>query len=184
MMPNMKDEAVTNIKNHRRVVLSPEQKREAEELQRIFGFTRMQARRLVLTPEQREEHDRQTRDAERRRYEKNPYRETLMRARQSAMYRRRRDGVLPENEFTISVEDLEWPPRCPVLGIELHYRGWYRRDPAGASLDRKDVRKGYIPGNVHVVSLRANLLRNNASAEELQALADFFLFDPYDPDLD
>jgi hypothetical protein len=64
-------------------------------------------------------------------------------------------------EFTITEDDLDWPTHCPVLSwIELHYPGHYRHDPAGASLDRIDREKGYVPGNVRVISLRANLLQD------------------------
>jgi hypothetical protein len=59
--------------------------------------------------------------------------------------------------------------------IELHYPGHYRHDPAGASLDRIDRSKGYVPGNVRVISLRANLLRKDITHRELRALADFFV---------
>jgi hypothetical protein len=160
--------------NDRRVVLSPEQKRVAAEL-RGLGLTYTQARREVLSPEQKQEHDRQIRDAALRRYEKNPYREIIMKARQAAMYRRRRDGELPENEFTITEDDLDWPPHCPVLRMELHYPGHFHHDPAGVSLERINVTKGYVPGNVRVISLRANFLRKDATAAELVALADYYL---------
>jgi hypothetical protein len=61
---------------------------------------------------------------------------------------------------------LDWPTHCPVLPwIELHYPGRYRNDPAGASLDRIDHQKGYVPGDVRVISLRANLLRKNITPE-------------------
>jgi len=105
-----------------------------------------------------------------------------MQARRGANSARRRGVKHGAHEFTITEDDLEWPTHCPVLGIELHYPGHYRHDPAGASLDRINVKKGYVPGNVKVVSLRANLLRKDANAEELQALADYYIFDPYDPD--
>jgi len=78
-----------NDENDRRVVLSPAQKRVAAEL-RGLGLTPSQARREVLTPDQKQEHDRQIRDAELRRYEKNPHREIIMRARQSANSARKR----------------------------------------------------------------------------------------------
>jgi hypothetical protein len=69
--------------------------------------------------------------------------------------------------------------------MELHYPGHYHHDPAGASLDRLDFKKGYVRGNVIAVSLRANLLRKNASSKELQALAKFYEpFGPWDGDFD
>lgn len=35
------------------------------------------------------------------------------------------------------------------------------------SLDRIDSSKGYVKGNVRVISARANMLKNNATVEEL-----------------
>jgi hypothetical protein len=35
-----------------------------------------------------------------------------------------------------------------------------------------------VPGNVKVVSLRANLLRKDASGEEMLGLSNFYLFNP------
>jgi hypothetical protein len=36
------------------------------------------------------------------------------------------------------------------------------------SLDRIDSDKGYVKGNVQVISYRANMLKSNASIEELE----------------
>jgi hypothetical protein len=95
---------------------------------------------------------------------------------------RRRGAKRGAHEFTINEHDLHWPKHCPVFPwIELHYPGHYRHDPAGASLDRKDVKKGYVPPNVRVISLRANVLRKDITGQELRAMAFFFLF-PDHPD--
>lgn len=83
-------------------------------------------------------------------------------------------------EVTISFEDIYWPTHCPILGIELDYKTPKgRRDsrnPANPSLDRWDNSKGYIPGNVYVISFRANVLKNNAKPEELEAIARYARF--------
>lgn len=42
------------------------------------------------------------------------------------------------------------------------------------SLDRLIPSKGYVKGNVVVVSWRANRLKNNASLADLRALVDFY----------
>lgn len=77
-------------------------------------------------------------------------------------------------EGTITAADLAWPKRCPVLGIELDYtpRGHGRNfnNPANPSLDRWDLTKGYVPGNVFVISYRANTIKNNATWQELHAV--------------
>ena len=159
----------------RRVLLTPAQKVEAAEL-RTMGFSRSQAWRRVLTPEQRQIFYEQIRTAERLRYMENPRREIIKRARNLRNSACRRGAKYNAWEFTITEDDLDWPTHCPVLPwIELHYPGHYRHDPAGASLDRIDHEKGYVPGNVRVISLRANLLRKDMTYQELRALADFFV---------
>lgn len=77
-------------------------------------------------------------------------------------------------EHTLTADDITIPDHCPVLGIKLYF------DPSGRtdhspSVDRIDHKKGYTPGNIIVVSFRANVLRGNATAEELRRLAEFYL---------
>lgn len=80
-------------------------------------------------------------------------------------------------EATFRGADINWPTHCPVLGIELDYttpRG--SRDCRAAnlpSLDRWDNAKGYTLENVRVISLRANLLKGNATWQELMAIAKY-----------
>lgn len=81
-------------------------------------------------------------------------------------------------EGTITVADIVWPTHCPVLGIKLYYpdRTGYGGDARRmdrASLDRWDNTKGYVPGNVFVISFRANILKSDATAAELQAVANY-----------
>ena len=166
---------MTKTKLSRRVLLTSKQKANAAEL-RTMGFTRSQAWRRVLTPEQRQIFYEQIRTAERLCYIENPHREIIKRARNLRNSACRRGAKYNAWEFTITEDDLDWPTHCPVLPwIELHYPGHYRHDPAGASLDRIDREKGYVPGNVRVISLRANLLRKDITYKELRALANFFV---------
>ena len=88
--------------------------------------------------------------------------------------RRARETGLPA---TIRTSDLHWPTHCPILGIRLDYdtpRGQRKaHNPANPSLDRWDNADGYVPGNVVVVSLRANQIKNNATWQELLAVANY-----------
>lgn len=71
-------------------------------------------------------------------------------------------------EFNIEESDIIVPTHCPYLGIELinsRPRGDSRRDIA--SLDRIDPTKGYIKGNIEVISWLANTMKNNATPELL-----------------
>jgi hypothetical protein len=61
---------------------------------------------------------------------------------------------------------------CPVLGTPLEWS--CRRGSVGGglpnspSLDRIDPGKGYVKGNVWIISHRANTIKNNATHEELK----------------
>jgi hypothetical protein len=69
-------------------------------------------------------------------------------------------------EFDISAKDIEITEFCPLLGVKLEFSGvpW---NPNGLSVDRIDPKKGYIKGNVWIISYRANRIKNDASLEEL-----------------
>lgn len=62
---------------------------------------------------------------------------------------------------------------CPVLGIPLVWSGGAFNATTG-SLDRVIGDKGYVPGNVVWMSLRANLLKRDATKEEAQQLHEWF----------
>lgn len=75
---------------------------------------------------------------------------------------------------TITREDCAVPTHCPALGIELKVnsggKGFKDESP---SLDRIDPAKGYVPGNVVVISFRANRIKHNATAVEIKAVAEW-----------
>jgi len=77
-------------------------------------------------------------------------------------------------EFSITARDIEpFPEICPVLGLALNWERAGRAAGDSPSLDRLDNRKGYIRGNVMIISNRANMIKQDATAEEVQAVADF-----------
>lgn len=61
---------------------------------------------------------------------------------------------------------------CPLLGVELSYSAYTgNTTPSNyASLDKIDPSKGYVKGNVQIVSFRANTLKNSATLEELKMI--------------
>lgn len=73
-------------------------------------------------------------------------------------------------EFSIIPEDIIIPTECPILGIPLKInqtgRPGFFND--SYSLDRINPSKGYTKDNIRVISNRANLLKSNASVEELE----------------
>lgn len=71
-------------------------------------------------------------------------------------------------EFTLKKGMLELPILCPVLLIPLVIGS--RNRVNSPSLDRFDNRKGYTPENVRVISIRANILKRDATADELECI--------------
>jgi len=61
---------------------------------------------------------------------------------------------------------------CPLLGVELTYENCGQKAAPNnyATLDRIDPTKGYVMGNVQIVSFRANTLKNSATLEELKTI--------------
>ena len=76
-------------------------------------------------------------------------------------------------DFNLDLDELvaSAPLTCPLLDIELHYgkpTGYH--NPAAPSLDRFDSSKGYTTDNVWIISRRANLIKNDATIQELSLM--------------
>lgn len=83
----------------------------------------------------------------------------------TAKARAARKGV----EFTIEQSDIVVPDLCPVFKLPFVYSDGASNDMS-PSLDRKKNSLGYIPGNVVVISHKANRIKNNATLEEIQRM--------------
>jgi hypothetical protein len=80
-------------------------------------------------------------------------------------------------EFSILKEDVTVPEVCPILGVKLEMNngsGAGGKDNS-YSLDRIDQSKGYIKGNVQVISHKANSMKFTASKDELLLFAKWVL---------
>ena len=98
-------------------------------------------------------------------YRERPEFHLLERARQRA----RRKGM----EFDLVVDDITpLPKRCPIFG-QLLRPGNGQQNPNAYSLDRIDNNKGYIRGNVMVISYLANRLKNDGTADQHRRIADW-----------
>ena len=69
-------------------------------------------------------------------------------------------------EFNLDVSDIIIPEVCPLLDIPLYMAEGVISDNS-PSLDRIDSSKGYIKGNVWVISARANAIKSNATSDEI-----------------
>jgi len=64
------------------------------------------------------------------------------------------------------------PTHCPYLGSQFHWEartdcGLRGSHPFSPSIDRIDSSRGYVKGNVAIVSHRANSIKNDATEQEL-----------------
>lgn len=83
----------------------------------------------------------------------------------SARERAKKKGL----EFSIDLEDILIPEVCPLLKIPIfHNKGNGGPSHNSPTIDRIDPTKGYVRGNVWVISFRANRIKNDSTLEELK----------------
>jgi hypothetical protein len=88
----------------------------------------------------------------------------------------RRRAKDKNREFNISISDVVIPNRCPILGIKI-IKQWGLSQQNNSSrannptLDRLDSSKGYIKGNIEVISYRANILKKDGTSLEHEQIA-------------
>jgi hypothetical protein len=75
--------------------------------------------------------------------------------------------------ITIADTDIVIPEFCPILGIKLVRGSADDNRDACPSLDRVNPELGYVPGNIAVISYRANRIKNNGTSEEHRRIADW-----------
>lgn len=77
-------------------------------------------------------------------------------------------------EHTITLEQLKmlYPcdNKCPVFGFDL---AWGHPKWSSPSLDRIDSSRGYTYENCQIISNKANMLKNDATLEELELLVNY-----------
>ena len=73
--------------------------------------------------------------------------------------------------FNLEIEHFKIPKLCPVLGIPLEWSD--KITPNTPSFDRVRPELGYVLGNVRIISMRANRLKNNATIEEMEKILSY-----------
>lgn len=97
-------------------------------------------------------------------------RHTNLKALKKSLLRSAKKRAKDKNlDFNITINDFELVNICPLLKIPLTSNLEVALNNS-YSLDRIDNSKGYIKGNVWVISKRANVLKGDASLEELELL--------------
>lgn len=96
----------------------------------------------------------------------------LYRSKRSKFRSKKYQALANGNSWDLDFGDLNWPTHCPVLGIELDYFAEFRQENS-PSFDQTEPGKGYVRGNVQIVSWRANRLKNNGTADEHRRIAEY-----------
>jgi len=119
-------------------------------------------------PENAERRKRAGREGQRRRaHEKGASAKRMMVSR--AKSRAAKRGI----PFDLKPTDFEIPDICPVLQIPINCNVGNGGGANSPSLDRIIPERGYVSGNVVVISKRANSIKTDASWEEIQMVANW-----------
>lgn len=73
--------------------------------------------------------------------------------------------------FNLTIEDIVIPEICPYLNIKLSTDPKDFKESYYATIDRIDSSKGYVKGNVQVISLKANSMKSSSTDEQLLQFA-------------
>lgn len=74
-------------------------------------------------------------------------------------------------EFSLTEEDFIFPETCPYLNVPLTYTRGEGRQPTNYSVDRIDSSRGYVSGNIQIISDLANRMKQNATPVQLVTFA-------------
>jgi hypothetical protein len=83
---------------------------------------------------------------------------------------KRRSAEYPDQIFDLHIDDIVIPEICPILKTPF-----IKGTSSAASVDRIDSSKGYCKGNIQIISRKANLMKSNATQEELEKFAHWVL---------
>ena len=93
-----------------------------------------------------------------------------------AMSSNARKRITDPSLFTITLEYIHALAKgvdvCPILKIPLQYANGKLCD-SSATLDKLDPSKGYVPGNVWIISDKANRMKSDATLEEITKVYEY-----------
>ena len=135
-------------------------------------------RKLDMTTLERQEHDRRLSRAAYARYKQKHGKDHIRKLRSGWDHNNKERSVLTKIkarakatniEFDLEVEDIVIPNICPILQIPIN-KNASKMSPDSVSVDRVDNNRGYIKGNVRVISMSANRKKNDLTLYEAEQL--------------
>jgi hypothetical protein len=76
-------------------------------------------------------------------------------------------------DFNIEISDIQIPSVCPVFGFEFEVSDGRGPSDKSPSLDRIDPKKGYVKGNIQIISFKANRMKSDCYVEDVEKLLCF-----------
>ena len=70
-------------------------------------------------------------------------------------------------DFDITIDDIVIPDKCPYLNCDLTYIRGKGLVQSNVSIDRINPNKGYVKGNIQVLSYLANRMKSDATEQQL-----------------
>ena len=140
---------------------NPEKVREREKLYRQNNLEKVRERERLYS------HNNLEKARERNRLYCHNNREKKM------LYGARARSKQKDLPFNIEEIDIMIPTICPVLGIPIS-PGEGKPRPNSPSLDRIIPEKGYVKGNIVVISSKANTIKSDATPEEIIMVGEFY----------
>ena len=135
--------------------------RECEHIIQNTPERRARRRELELIRRQNPEHVKHRNEMDKKARLKNPKHWLWV----AAKFRAKKKNL----EFAITEDDFDMPSTCPLLEIPMFKNPEHACDNS-YSLDRINSFYGYVPGNVWVISNKANRIKGDATLEELELL--------------
>lgn len=92
-----------------------------------------------------------------------------------AVSRAKKRAELTDVPFNITVTDIEniITDRCPIFGSEFKFIGNKTSKADSPSLDKVDPLKGYVVGNIEIISMKANVIKQNATSADIFKVAEW-----------
>ena len=92
-----------------------------------------------------------------------------------AVSRAKKRSELTNVPFNITVTDIEniITDRCPIFGTEFKFIGNKTSKVDSPSLDKVNPLKGYVVGNIEIISMKANVIKQNATSADIFKVAEW-----------
>ena len=110
---------------------------------------------------------------EQRKHSKEKYEELCSKYIKAMWWRAKKRSERKNIDFNIELEDIIIPDVCPVFGFKFEVSIGKGPTDKSPSLDRINPSKGYVKGNIQVISFKANRIKTDCDIKDIEIVLDF-----------